>query len=247
MKTALFVLLILGLLFVSSCAETISHRESPPKRETPGNPEQPKPLNTLTDADVLIEAKNVVLMNMIHNFNPEDYPQVIGIHDKNDKKLIESYYCEDLCGPGKGFIALTYQGVTQEECDRIGGQNILYGFAYGKNYLGCAPRLFDTMPEPRLEHHPSSLTDADLQEVAHQLDQINSDNLHINPQDYPKTLGIYNSRVLELNYFCSDVCPGSGSVGLYYRGISTKTDCDVIGGKNVIDPAWGGYRGCSPL
>jgi hypothetical protein len=54
-----------------------------------------------------------------------------------------------------------------------------------------------------------------------------------------------NGRNIELRYHCSDVCPDQGGVGIFYAGVA-KEDCCSIGGYPRFDPAWGGYRGCTP-
>jgi hypothetical protein len=54
-----------------------------------------------------------------------------------------------------------------------------------------------------------------------------------------------NGHMVELRYHCSDLCPDYGGVGIFYAGVS-KEDCCSIGGYPRKDPAWGGYRGCTP-
>lgn len=62
---------------------------------------------------------------------------------------------------------------------------------------------------------------------------------------YP--VGFKNGRFLIKNYFCSDVCPAYGHWNTVYSRIKTQADCDKIGGRSIIDPAWGGFEGCAPI
>lgn len=52
--------------------------------------------------------------------------------------------------------------------------------------------------------------------------------------------------MVEVFYFCSDVCPDAGGVGIRYAGIQDKGACCAIGGDPLVDPAWGGFVGCAP-
>jgi hypothetical protein len=47
-------------------------------------------------------------------------------------------------------------------------------------------------------------------------------------------------------YTCSDLCPYRGYPVLVFDGRIKKEECCEIGGLPMIDPAWGGYKGCSP-
>ncbi|MFH1589832.1 MAG: hypothetical protein ABIB43_04665 [archaeon] len=93
------------------------------------------------------------------------------------------------------------------------------------------------------------LTDEDIIAEQEQLREINvhPNNEKINPLRYPKTLGMYDKNGLTLieQYSCSDVCPDAGGVSIVYKDVD-ETKCNEIGGVVSIDPAWGGYRGCSP-
>lgn len=62
---------------------------------------------------------------------------------------------------------------------------------------------------------------------------------------YP--VGFKNGRFLIRSYFCSDVCPTYGHWNTIYSGIKNQVDCNKIGGRPIIDPAWGGFEGCAPI
>ncbi len=62
---------------------------------------------------------------------------------------------------------------------------------------------------------------------------------------YP--VGFKNGRFLVKSYFCSDVCPTYGHWNTVYSGIKNEADCDKIGGRSILDPAWGGFEGCAPI
>jgi hypothetical protein len=46
-------------------------------------------------------------------------------------------------------------------------------------------------------------------------------------------------------YHCSDICPDYGGVSFTYTNVS-EDECCKLEGLPLRDPAWGGYRGCSP-
>jgi hypothetical protein len=52
-------------------------------------------------------------------------------------------------------------------------------------------------------------------------------------------------RELVFAYHCSDICPQQGGVSLTYADVSAD-ECCKLEGEPLHDPAWGGYRGCSP-
>jgi hypothetical protein len=54
-----------------------------------------------------------------------------------------------------------------------------------------------------------------------------------------------NTRVVEVVYHCSDVCPANGRIVLRYAGADER-ECCAIGGHPRRDPAWGGFVGCEP-
>ena len=60
-------------------------------------------------------------------------------------------------------------------------------------------------------------------------------------------VGFDNGHLLVKQYHCSDVCPGYGGWFVVYSRIDNKEECDRIGGKTIIDPAWKGFWGCSPI
>jgi hypothetical protein len=64
----------------------------------------------------------------------------------------------------------------------------------------------------------------------------------------PKVVGKDAKSGLEVQvyYFCSDVCPDQGFVGVGYKGIADQAACCDAGGAPVIDPAWGGFVACAP-
>lgn len=55
-----------------------------------------------------------------------------------------------------------------------------------------------------------------------------------------------DGREIEVYYFCSDLCPDYGRVGVRYVGISDTPSCCAIGGIPLRDPAWGGFEACVP-
>jgi len=93
------------------------------------------------------------------------------------------------------------------------------------------------------------LTKKDLISEMEALDIINAypNNRNINPGNYPRFLGIYSVNGMPLTeiYFCSDVCPDYGSVIIIFENV-TKNECLMVGGREYIDPAWGGFVGCVP-
>ncbi len=69
----------------------------------------------------------------------------------------------------------------------------------------------------------------------------------IDPGDYPKVLGSYESRQVAEAFICGDVCPQYGSVILVYSGIS-EADCAAASGDVIYSHFWGPqFQGCSPL
>ena len=63
-------------------------------------------------------------------------------------------------------------------------------------------------------------------------------------------VGFHNGRLVVHYYFCSDVCPSNdqqnyGSWVDAYFGVRSKEKCEKIGGRFMIDPAWGGFIGCA--
>ncbi len=55
-----------------------------------------------------------------------------------------------------------------------------------------------------------------------------------------------NGRNIEVYYFCSDLCPDYGHVGIRFSGITDTPSCCAIDGIPVRDPAWGGFEACVP-
>ena len=64
----------------------------------------------------------------------------------------------------------------------------------------------------------------------------------------PRIVGKHarNERDIALYYFCSDLCPDQGRVGITYAGIEGISSCCAIGGAPILDPGWGGYEACVP-
>ncbi len=93
----------------------------------------------------------------------------------------------------------------------------------------------------------NTLSDSQVRAELQRLAGINANPASINPNDYPKVIGLYGTdkRVLEERYFCSDVCPAYGRVDLVYRGVDSE-ECARIGGKVLHDLAFGAYIGCEP-
>lgn len=119
-----------------------------------------------------------------------------------------------------------------------------------KDIINKLNEFKERIEDKEIESQYKILTDDDIKVELKKLEKINvvPSNRFINKDHYPKVLGVYskNGLVLVEIYFCSDVCPLYGGVGIYYQNISTKEECAKINGKDVIDPAWGGYRGCTP-
>lgn len=95
-----------------------------------------------------------------------------------------------------------------------------------------------------------TITIEDLKAEMKRLEKINTwpENKKINPKDYPVILGEYseNGLILIEKYFCSDICPDNGGVVVVFQDINSKEECAKVGGKDLIDYAWGGYIGCAP-
>jgi hypothetical protein len=64
----------------------------------------------------------------------------------------------------------------------------------------------------------------------------------------PFTVAIHakTNKEVQLEYFCSDVCPTMGRVFATLAGVSKK-ECCALGQLPITDSAWGGYIGCQPL
>jgi len=71
------------------------------------------------------------------NINPADYPKVFGTW--RNYTLVEQYYCSDVC-PDYGRVDLVFQGITNEQCEQVGGRS-LHDLAWG-GYIGCEPRAY---------------------------------------------------------------------------------------------------------
>jgi hypothetical protein len=95
-----------------------------------------------------------------------------------------------------------------------------------------------------------TITINDLRAEMENLEKINAypDNRNIDPKDYPIVLGPFseNGLILIERYFCSDVCPDYGGVSIVFQNITSREECAKVGGKDLIDAAWGGYVGCAP-
>ena len=123
------------------------------------------------------------------------------------------------------------------------------GSAVGRTDPNCefapCPKTDKGKEENKTENNERMLGDIELKEMLENLPS----GPQINPNDYPKTLGKYskNGLILIEKYFCSDVCPQYGGIHLVYKDIKSKEECAKISGDDIIDPAWGGYIGCSPI
>ena len=64
----------------------------------------------------------------------------------------------------------------------------------------------------------------------------------------PSIVGQYasNGHDIEVYYFCSDVCPEYGRVGIRFAGVKDNASCCAMGGAPLHDPAWGGFEACVP-
>jgi len=118
------------------------------------------------------------------------------------------------------------------------------GSAVGRTGPNC-----EFTPCPEINNSLKIWTDNDIKIELNRLDKINTvpNNLEINSKDYPKSLGIYSKNNLTLieKYYCSDVCPQYGGISIVFENVS-KEMCGEIKGIILIDPAWGGYKGCTP-
>lgn len=56
----------------------------------------------------------------------------------------------------------------------------------------------------------------------------------------------HSLHTIEVYYFCSDLCPDYGHVGIRFSGINDTPACGAIGGIPLRDPAWGGFEVCVP-
>ncbi len=87
-------------------------------------------------------------------------------------------------------------------------------------------------------------------EIRNRMEDNLDSSCYDNMSRYPRVIGKHakNGRTLEEICFCSDYCPKEfWYVAIRYEGISTKEECAEIGGRDMIDPAWGGYIGCAPI
>jgi hypothetical protein len=55
-----------------------------------------------------------------------------------------------------------------------------------------------------------------------------------------------DGRDIEIYYYCSDLCPDYGRVGIRYTDIKDDAACCALGGAPLHDPAWGGFEACVP-
>ena len=81
-----------------------------------------------------------------------------------------------------------------------------------------------------------------LKPINHAIQQ----NQWTDSEQYPKKLGDFNSKEVQEQYWCGDVCPQYGSVNLVYSGVK-EVDCPVVG-QALYSYFWGRqYQGCGPL
>lgn len=94
------------------------------------------------------------------------------------------------------------------------------------------------------------LTREDISKEQQRLKGLNDDDyIYYHPKDLntpPQVLGTYNGRVVETLFFCfGDVCPANGGYFLRYKNVTSREECNRIGGKPIIGLGWGEvYGGC---
>ena len=73
-------------------------------------------------------------------FDPSDYPIVVGVDPRNGKMLTEKFICWDEC-PAVGMVFLMYQGVaTEEACAQsVVGTPLWSPEPIPGQYWGCRP------------------------------------------------------------------------------------------------------------
>ena len=120
---------------------------------------------------------------------------------------------------------------------------LVFGCGYGdgtedENICACMDRYrSDSYSGPAIESLESALCNCfDCEE-----------NLLFGETCLPHAMGtdVRNNQILEVVYFCSDVCPTYGRVYIRYQDVE-EVDCENIGGQVERDPAWGSYMGCVP-
>lgn len=125
---------------------------------------------------------------------------------------------------------------------------VMYVYTISQNTTPTPPSK--KVEKPVYPKNLSILNDEDIKLELNNLGKINDwpFNKNINSKDYPKVIGSYYANGLTLTeiYFCSDICPDYGGVSIVFDNIKTKEKCSEIGGKDLIDPAWGSYIGCAP-
>jgi hypothetical protein len=89
------------------------------------------------------------------------------------------------------------------------------------------------------------LRDEGLPACFHQSDPA---MLEVEQACLPSVVGQHlgDGRDIEIYYYCSDVCPDYGRIGVRYTGIKDDAACCAIGGIPLHDPGWGGFEGCVP-
>lgn len=92
--------------------------------------------NTVTNADII--ARRAELLEIRENGETTISNDIFGRYDKNDRILVEKYFCSDVC-PQYGSKYIIYQGIEQAECEEVGG-SIIKDIAWG-GYIGCAPMV----------------------------------------------------------------------------------------------------------
>ncbi len=97
----------------------------------------------LTIEDIKSELQNLEQVNQLpgKDINPNDYPKIIGIDERNNKRLEETYFCMDIC-PDYANVLLIYEEVNSEsECGIIGGETLFTGEPAPGRFIGCKPKV----------------------------------------------------------------------------------------------------------
>jgi len=95
----------------------------------------------LTDEDIKTELEKLEKINVYPDnkkINVNSYPKVLGKYSKNGLTLVEIYECSDLC-PNNAKVHIIFENVSEEECSKIGGEEIKVLFF--PQYVGCAPKI----------------------------------------------------------------------------------------------------------
>lgn len=95
----------------------------------------------------------------------------------------------------------------------------------------------------------TELTRDEIEKIQNYLDYRNEikDYPYLTADIAPVEIGIFNGRIIEERYWCSDNCTDNGILYLTYKD-STEENCTELGGHKIIKFGWGShFVGCSPL